>query len=731
MDFLADVWVTCPVCEGQRFNRETLQVRFKGKSIADVLEMDVQEALEHFENVPKIRRDAADAARRRPRLHQARPAVADALRRRGPADQAGPRAGQARAPARRSTSSTSRRPACTSRTSASCSKCCTASSTQGNTVLVIEHNLDVIKTADWLIDLGPEGGAGGGRVVAAGTPEAGRRSAPSRYTGQALAPILRPRSRSRRRPKATKQAEAASRREASTSRICGPGRPAAQPQGRRRRHPARQDDRLLRPERVGQVFAGDGHDLRRGAAAVRREPVAATPGSSSARCRSRRSSTITGLSPAIASSRRRRARARGRPSAPSPRSTTTSASCSPGSASRYCPTATSRSARRRPTRSSRRFSHLPEGTKLYVMAPVERQGGEKYDDAVGRAPRRRATSGSGSTASRISLDEPPTIDHRRKHRSKWSSTASSSGRTTRSRLADAVEAALDLGKGVVHVAHVDDDEPTSRSGRSTATASTAPASSCGRSFEQLIAAQLLVQQPARLVPGCEGLGIQHGANPAAADPRRHAVAPRRGASPSGPTSPRTRRSPAMIAAHGRRTRDSTSTRRSTSSKAGTAAAILHGTGDAWFDGRRPSEADATPGVLRSSTRGSSRRRGGGAGLVRLPRTSSRALVDEVACAACMGARLRDDAAAVRFRGRTLDQIGRLAARPSRWRSSRGSKLDGDEKQIAGDLLREIRDRLKFLVDVGLDYLTLGRRHARRSPAARASASAWPARSAAA
>ncbi len=89
MDFLADVWVTCPVCEGRRFNRETLQVRFKGKSIRDVLEMDVQEALVHFQNVPRIRADAPDAARRRPRLHQARPAGADAVRRRGAARQAG------------------------------------------------------------------------------------------------------------------------------------------------------------------------------------------------------------------------------------------------------------------------------------------------------------------------------------------------------------------------------------------------------------------------------------------------------------------------------------------------------------------------------------------------------------------------------------------------------------------------------------------------------------------
>ena len=90
MDFLADIWVTCPVCEGHRFNRETLQVRYKGKSIAEVLEMDVQEALAHFENIPADRRQAPHAARGGPGLREARPAVAHALRRRGPADQARP-----------------------------------------------------------------------------------------------------------------------------------------------------------------------------------------------------------------------------------------------------------------------------------------------------------------------------------------------------------------------------------------------------------------------------------------------------------------------------------------------------------------------------------------------------------------------------------------------------------------------------------------------------------------
>src|SRR5262249_39754160 len=169
MVFLADVWVTCPVCEGRRFNRETLQVHFKGKSIRDVLEMDVQEALEHFANVPRIQamlQTLHDVGLDYIKLGQPSPTLSG-----GEAQ----RIKLARELCRRSTGQTLYildEPT-TGLHFDDIQKLLQVLHgfvEAGNTVVVIEHNLDVVKTADWVIDLGPEGGSGGGEVVCTGTP---------------------------------------------------------------------------------------------------------------------------------------------------------------------------------------------------------------------------------------------------------------------------------------------------------------------------------------------------------------------------------------------------------------------------------------------------------------------------------------------------------------------------------------------------------------------------------
>ena len=197
MHFLPDVYVPCEQCHGKRYNRETLDIRFKGKTISDVLEMSVEEALEFFKNIPKIKR----------RLQTLHDVGLDYIRLGQPATQLS--GGEAQ------------------RVKLSSELCKVATGDtlyildepttglhfadvqrlldvlgklvdMGNTVVVIEHNLDVIKTADWIIDLGPEGGEAGGELVVAGTPEEVAAVAGS-YTGQFLRRIVTPRARAPKR----------------------------------------------------------------------------------------------------------------------------------------------------------------------------------------------------------------------------------------------------------------------------------------------------------------------------------------------------------------------------------------------------------------------------------------------------------------------------------------------------------------------------------------------------
>jgi excinuclease ABC subunit A len=188
MHFLADIYVPCDVCKGSRYNRETLQVKYKGKSIADVLAMSVDEAREFFENVPAIAG----------RLQTLEDVGLSYIELGQPATELSGGEAQriklAKELSRRSTGrtlyildepTTGLHAADVHRLLDVLHRLVEG----GNTVVVIEHNLDVVKTADWIIDLGPEGGDGGGAIVAVGTPEEVARVTES-YTGRFLAAVL-------------------------------------------------------------------------------------------------------------------------------------------------------------------------------------------------------------------------------------------------------------------------------------------------------------------------------------------------------------------------------------------------------------------------------------------------------------------------------------------------------------------------------------------------------------
>ncbi len=188
MHFLPDVYVTCDVCKGRRYNRETLEIRYKGKSIADVLDMTVADALEFFDQQPRIRGRLEvlnDVGLGYIHLGQSATTLSGGE-------------------AQRVKLATELSKRDTGRTLYILDEPTTGLHFEdvrllldvlhrlvdkGNTVIVIEHNLEVVKTADWVIDLGPEGGDAGGDVVAAGSPETVARQTGS-YTGGFLATVL-------------------------------------------------------------------------------------------------------------------------------------------------------------------------------------------------------------------------------------------------------------------------------------------------------------------------------------------------------------------------------------------------------------------------------------------------------------------------------------------------------------------------------------------------------------
>jgi excinuclease ABC subunit A len=202
MHFLPDIYVTCDVCKGKRYDRETLEIKFKGKSIADVLDMTVEEAAELFKAVPSVRDKLLTLARvGLGYIHVGQQATT----------LSGGEAQRIKLSKELSKRATGRTLYILDEPTtglhfhdvAKLLEVLHELVDQGNTVVVIEHNLEVIKTADWIVDLGPEGGDAGGEVVAIGTPEEIAAN-PASYTGHYLKQVLKRRggAKARREPQA-------------------------------------------------------------------------------------------------------------------------------------------------------------------------------------------------------------------------------------------------------------------------------------------------------------------------------------------------------------------------------------------------------------------------------------------------------------------------------------------------------------------------------------------------
>lgn len=726
MDFLADIWVTCPVCEGRRFNRQTLQVRYKGKTIADVLEMEVREALRLFENIPPIRHKLETlqaVGLDYMKLGQPSPTLSG-----GEAQ----RVKLARELTKRSTGRTIYfldEPT-TGLHFADIEmllKVLHSFVDAGNTVVVVEHNLEVIKTADWIIDLGPEGGEAGGYVVAVGTPEEVAQNENS-HTGRFLRHVLA----GHTLPKANGDSQD---REAFFRSL-------------------KARTRKAKPIRAVSIRGARQHNLKGINVDIPRDKLTVCCGRSGSGKSSLAMDTVyaegqrryveslstyarqfvsqmqkpkvdhvEGLSPAIAIEQKHAAN--------TPRSTVGTVTeiydyfrvLMARLGQPYCPLCGIPVGTQAADQIIAKVMDHPEGTRLFLLAPIDlRDGadiGQLWDEL-----RRQGFARVRVDGVIHSLDEPPHIDRRRQHTVEVVVDRVIVRPAERDRIAGSVETALSIGEGVLIVLYP--DERTAEPFWKTVKHSQHFACQrCGRSFEPLSPNHFSFNSPLGWCPGCQGLGKEVGADPALLVLDPHATLQEQALAIWPKMDEPLAR--AMIEALCRETGIPLDV--PWEELSGIARRIIfHGTGDRWFDvyvedyerlrrrlrGGSSAESAESPSdraerrvLLRFQYKGLYPALAAATAASPRLRAALQHVVEEGDCTLCGGSRLRDDAAAVRFRNRTIDEwcrlpLGRLLEEVRNW------KLDPREQEIAGDIVREIANRVQFLVDVGLDYLTLAR-----------------------
>jgi len=694
MDFLADVWVTCPICEGQRFNRETLQVEFKGHSISDVLQMDIQQALELFQNIPKVYeklKTLHEVGLDYIKLGQPSPTLSG-----GEAQ----RIKLARELAKKSTGSTLYlldEPT-TGLHFADIEmllKVLHDFVDAGNTVIVVEHNLEVLKTADWIIDLGPEGGDGGGEIMVTGPP-ARVAACQQSETGRALQRAIQ---RTDGQPVEDAGQEVTGARPDSLimDRITVQG--ASQ-------HNLKGVDVELARDKL-TVFSGPSGSGKTSLAmdTIYAEGQRRYVESLSSYARQFISQMqkpvlehIEGLSPSIAIEQKNLGH--------TPRSTV-------GTVTEiydylrillarlglpYCPECDCTVGTQTSDQVVDKLMALEEGTRLYLMAPIELEPGQDYA-ALWDEIREQGYNRVRVDGHTHSLDVPPAVDRRQRHELHVVVDRLVIKSTSRSRTAESVEVALALGRGVIQLAVVSEQLDEDRWELITHSQHMV-CEQCGRSFEALTPHNFSFNSYLGWCHSCEGLGTQTGANPAALLDRQDRTL-QQGVLKPWPSLDQPLAASMLDAACSELDipADLPFEQLSTRHR----RLLMFGSGDRWIEVPASSEQ----GAFQFQFKGLYPALEEASRLSPSLRQRLESLVDQVECSSCGGGRLRDDAGAVRFQGRTIDQYCRLPLAEllevvKQW------KLSSREKKIAGELLREIKQRLEFLNDIGLHYLALQR-----------------------
>jgi len=701
MDFLADVWITCPVCEGHRFNHETLQVRWRGKNIHDVLEMNIQEALTHFENVPKIREMLAtlvSVGMDYVKIGQPAPTLSG-----GEAQ----RIKLARELSKKSTGKTlyildEPTTGLHFEDVRKLLEVLHSLVDLGNTVLVIEHNLDVIKTADWVIDMGPDGGTGGGELVVEGAPEKIAACKKS-HTGIALKAFLD--------PDRIKQALLSKKNHHQGESIVDPG--VLRVEGATQ-HNLREID-LEIPRGAMTVFCGPSGSGKSSMAfdtiyaeGQRRyiESLSSYARQFLGQMEKPRVTKVSGLSPAICIEQKTTAR--------SPRSTVGTVTeihdylrvLFARMGTPHCPDCNVPVGTQSREEIVRRLGTFGEGTKLYILAPLQRKGQEKYSQLVEEV-RRLGYSRIRLNGTTYELEKLPEIDHKRRHKIEAVVDRVVVRQAQLSRLAESIEAALQLGQGNMEVALVETDTPE-KDWKVERFSQLLSCHECGKGFERLNPHNFSFNNPLGWCAACEGLGLREGMDLSFAV-RNSALSLRQGVLNFWPTlSAEAGQTYAPFLpwaeAIARYLGISLDTPfRQLPEKA--RSLLLNGFGEKNIplspESNQNFQYRGFIGALAEKLRHDPAQR-----------EELASLVGNVPCPSCHGARLKPEPAAVRLQmgeGRfpTLHELcSERIAIIHEWFSS--FEPTGEWKKVSADLLNEIRERLIFLVQVGLDYVTLAR-----------------------